>query len=221
MADQTPVQTQDLMPVFSRISWGALLAGLFITLAVFVLLSTLGTAIGISSADQFSGQSVAIGAGIWAIATMLIAFFCGGCVVSRCTAGETRGESVMYGTVLWGAAFALIMMVTGSVLKTGSTLIIGSANTAANASRDVDVPNDWEAAAQRAEISQADIDRMRAELPSKTQVQGRSAEVAWWTFAGVVLSMSAAIAGAVASSGPQPMIGGVLFRRSDLPPGRV
>ena len=218
MTDRTPVQTQDILPVFSRISWGALLAGLFVTLAVFVLLSTLGTAIGISSADQFTGQTVAIGAGVWAIATMLIAFFCGGCVVSRCTAGETRAEAVMYGVVFWGASFALIMTVTGSVLTTGATLMVGSANTAANASRNVDVPNNWEKAAQRANVSQEEIDRMRAEMPSTAKVQGRSAEVAWWTFAAVVLSMTAAVGGAVASSGPSPMIGGIFFRRDDLRP---
>lgn len=106
MANDETVRTRDVLPVYSRISWGAILAGLFVTLAVFVLLSTLGLAIGISAADETNRDNVTVGAGIWAVITALIAFFCGGCVVSRFTAGETKAEAVMYGTVLWGASFA-------------------------------------------------------------------------------------------------------------------
>src|SRR5689334_1973304 len=109
MATTEAVHTRDAIPVFSRISWGALLAGLFVTLAVFVLLSTLGVAIGISSADAAGRETIAVGAGVWAVVTALVAFACGGCVVSRFTAGESKMEAVVYGVVLWGAAFAMIL----------------------------------------------------------------------------------------------------------------
>lgn len=217
MADTTHVQTRDVLPVFSRISWGALLAGLFVTLAVFVLLSTLGAAIGISTADQFNDENIAIGAGVWAIATMLIAFFCGGCVTSRFTAGETRGEAVMYGTVLWGAAFAMILWATGSALQSGTSMILGSANIAANSTGNLNnMPSNWETAAQRANISQAEIDRLRAELPTRAEVQNVSAQAAWWTFGGVVLSLAAAIGGAVVSAGPTPLFGGMIVGHREV-----
>lgn len=214
MATDDTVRTQDVLPVHSRISWGALLAGLFVTLAVFVLLSTLGMAIGISSADQFSRDTISIGAGVWAVTTALIAFFCGGCVTSRLTAGESRMEAVMYGTVLWGAAFAMILWVTGSVLRTGATLAVGSANVAAPAN----LPADWEQAARRANLTEAQINQMRADLPPATRVQDVSAEAAWWSFAGILLSLGAAVGGAVASAGPRPMFGGAIFRRTTPEP---
>jgi hypothetical protein len=69
MAQDDNVRTRDVLPVYSRVSWGALLAGLFVTLAVFVLLSALGVAIGISSADAASREAVSIGAGVWALVT--------------------------------------------------------------------------------------------------------------------------------------------------------
>lgn len=214
MNDADTIRTRDVLPVYSRISWGALLAGLFVTLAVFVLLSTLGVAIGLSSADAATRETMSTAAGIWAVATALIAFFCGGCVVSRFTAGETRAEAMMYGTVLWGAAFAMILWTTGSVLRTGTTLAVGSANAVASAN----TPADWEQAARRAGLTEAQVKQMRAELPSADRVQNVSAEAAWWSFAGVLASLAAAIGGAVLTAGPSPAFGGIIVRRTTPEP---
>jgi hypothetical protein len=211
MGDSEPVRTRDVLPVYSRVSWGALLAGLFVTLAVFVLLSTLGVAVGISSSDAAGRDSIAVGAGVWAVLTVLLAFFSGGCVVSRCTAGETKTEAVMYGTVLWGAAFALILWATGSVLRTGTALAVSSANVAANAPA---TPADWERVARRAGVTDAQINQMRAEMQSEARVQDVSTQVAWWSFAGVVVSLLAAVGGALLSAGPSPAFGGFIYRRT-------
>jgi hypothetical protein len=216
MTTTEAVQTRDAIPVFSRVSWGALLAGLFVTLAVFVLLSTLGVAIGISSADAASRETVAVGAGIWAVVTALIAFACGGCVVSRFTAGESKTEAMVYGVVLWGAAFAMILWATGSILRTGSTLAVGSANVAATGVETV--PANWEQAARRAGMTEAQITQMRAEMPTAARAQDVSAQAAWWSFVGSALSLAAAIGGAVAGAGPNPAFGGVLIRRTTPEP---
>jgi hypothetical protein len=211
MANDEPVRTRDVLPVYSRVSWGALFAGLFVTVAVFVVLSALGIAIGISSADAADRGDITVGAGIWAVITALVAFFCGGCVVSRFTAGETKTEAAMYGTVMWGAAFTLLLWATGTVLQTGTTLALGTAEVAANVER---VPASWEQAARRAELTPAEIDRLRAELPAAAQVQDVSAEAAWWSFLGILLSLGASIGGALVGTGPSPVFGGVLFRRT-------
>ena len=71
MAHEETIRTRDVLPVYSRVSWGALLAGLFVTLAVFVVLSALGVAIGISASDAAGRDSIAVGAGVWAVATAL------------------------------------------------------------------------------------------------------------------------------------------------------
>lgn len=210
------IRTRDAIPVFSRISWGALLAGLFVTLAVFVLLSTFGVAVGLSTADAAGRDTVTIGTGVWAVVTALAAFFCGGCVVSRFTTGESKMEAVVYGTVLWGASFALILWATGSVLRTGSTLAVGSAQVAATGIEAG--PSNWEQAARRAGATEAQINQMRADLPTAARVQDVSAQAAWWSFAGILVSMLAAIGGAVAGAGPNPAFGGVLVRRTTPEP---
>lgn len=214
MANEETVRTRDVLPVYSRVSWGALLAGLFVTLAVFVVLSALGVAIGLTASDA-ARDTIAVGAGAWAVGTALLAFFCGGCVVSRCTAGETRAEAMMYGTILWGAAFAMILWATGSVLRTGTTLAVGSANVSANAES---VPPNWEQAGRRAGLTEAQLNQMRAEMPTAAQVRDVSAQAAWWSFAGILLSLGAAIGGALLSAGPNPAFGGVIFRRTTPEP---
>jgi len=215
MATMEAVHIQDTTPVFSRISWGSLLAGLFVTLAVFVLLSTLGVAIGVSSADGAAQDTIATGAGIWAVATALVAFACGGCVVSQFTAGESRSEAMVYGVVMWGAAFAMILWATGSVLRTGATMAVGSANVAATAAPQ---SGSWEQAARRANLTDAQMNQIRAEMPTAARVQDISASAAWWSFAGVALSMAAAIGGAVLGAGPNPAMGGVAFHRTSPQP---
>ncbi len=215
MTNDETIRTRDLVPVYSRISWGALLGGLFVTLAVFVLMSTFGVAMGVSTADDFSSDTISIAAGSWAVATALVAFFCGGCVTSRLTAGESTSEAVMYGTVLWGAAFAMILWTTGSALRTGATLAVGSANVAANAQN---VPANWEQSAQRAGVNEAQIKQMRAQMPNSARVQNISAQAAWWSFAGVALSLASCIGGTLAASGPSPLFGGFLIRRSGPQP---
>lgn len=212
MADTQEVRREDLTPVFSRVSWGALFAGLFVTLTVFFLLAHLGAAIGLSVADTARGETMTVGAGIWAIFSALAAFFCGGCVTSRLTAGESRGEAMIYGVILWGLTFATLLWLTGNVVRTGFTAMIGSANVAANASTAA-APANLDAAAARAGLTPDQVRRLRAELPTAEQARSASAEAAWWSLGGVIASLLAAVGGAVASSGPQPVLGGFIFRR--------
>lgn len=216
MADTQEPRYEDLAPVYSRVSWGALFAGLFVTLTIFFLLSHLGAAIGLSAADTARGETIATGAGIWAIVSALVAFFCGGCVTSRLTAGESRTEAAVYGTILWGLTFAALVWMTGSVVRTGFTTVVGTANVAANAAAP---PANWEQAARQAGLTDAQLQQMRAELPTAEQAQGASAEAAWWSLLGVALSLAAAIGGAVVGAGPTPIAGAVMFRRTTVVAG--
>src|SRR4051794_17483289 len=92
----TEVQVKDVAGVRSRVSWGAILGGAMTAMAVFVLLSVLGTAIGATVLYRQGDADLQTGAAIWAVMTLILALFCGGCVASQCTAGETKEESVIY-----------------------------------------------------------------------------------------------------------------------------
>jgi len=67
--------------VRSRVSWGAILAGAVIALAVYFLLSALGVALGLSLSDRVDPNNLGTGAGIYALVSYLVALFLGGFLV--------------------------------------------------------------------------------------------------------------------------------------------
>ncbi len=103
------------------VSWGAVFAGLVLSLIVYLVLSVLGTAIGASAIDPlgdrnpFSGFGV--GASIWAGVTTLVAIAVGGF-----TAGYlARRSGGLHGLLAWGLTTLftvyLLLSATGSALN--------------------------------------------------------------------------------------------------------
>jgi hypothetical protein len=83
MTSDTPVHAEDVIPVRSRISWSAVVAGAAVALAVYLLLTLLGTAIGLSVHDRVADRSFNIGAVVYAILVTAGALFLGGFVASQ------------------------------------------------------------------------------------------------------------------------------------------
>ena len=118
-----------------RISWGAVLAGVIITLAIQLLLSLLGIGIGASTIDPLHGESPAaeslgIGAGIWWLVSALIAVFAGGWVAGRLAGVPVRTDGMLHGLVAWGLATLLMLYLlttTISGLIGGAFGMVGSA----------------------------------------------------------------------------------------------
>lgn len=201
------VRTQDVLPVMSRVGWGAIFAGAFVALAVYVLLSVLGLAIGLSATPELSGETIGTGAAIWYIGSLFLALFAGGCVTTQCTAGENKMEAVVYGVVLWGVMFAMTMWVTGNVLRTGASMAIGAGNVAASSIR-----VNWDQLARDANLSQEQMNQVRDAMPSAAQARAMGSEAAWWTLGGIVVSMLASIAGALVGAGPTLVFRGMALR---------
>ena len=140
MNDPTAIHPEDVLPVRSRISWGAIFAGAFTSLSALVLLTMLGTALGLTWGEHTDrGDYVATGAAIWTAFSGLIALFLGGVVTSMFTAGESRAEAVLYGVVLWGVLFVSVaaISVAGTRLALGG--VLETANAVTNAAG-----SDWE-----------------------------------------------------------------------------
>jgi high-affinity Fe2+/Pb2+ permease len=53
------IQASDVLPVRSRISWGAVLAGAFIALTAYIVLATLGAAMGLSLSNKMTSHAMA------------------------------------------------------------------------------------------------------------------------------------------------------------------
>src|SRR6476620_8947608 len=128
MTNETPVQAEDVIPVRSRISWAAIVAGSLLALAVFFLLNLLGSAIGLSIHDNVNGRSLAIGAVVWAVLVTAAALFLGGFIASQMTTGENKIEGVLYGLLVWALTFGLLMFMLARATQAGFGAMVGMAN---------------------------------------------------------------------------------------------
>src|SRR5437763_209439 len=93
-----------------RLSWGAIIGGTVVTLAVWVLLYALGMAAGLTAIDPNNAGSLrgaGIGTGVWSVIVPLIALFIGGIVTAHSAGIIGRGQGAVHGFVLWGLTACL------------------------------------------------------------------------------------------------------------------
>jgi len=206
------IDTEDVISVGSRISWGAVLAGASVALAVMVALGWLSTAIGLSVADSVRDRTLSWGAMICAIITVIASLFVGGFVVSRMTAGEDKTEALTYGVVLWGFLFAV-----------GTALAATGTNVGLNALNAFATRSDTRAALPNLDnlgLSREQVREIRQQynepLPADTVKAA-----GWWAFAGIILSLAAAIGGAVVGAGPTLVLRQIRARRGLTAPART
>jgi hypothetical protein len=111
-----------------RISWGAVLAGAAIVLAVQFLLSLLGLGIGLSTVDLRTGDapqptSLRIGAGLWWLISNLIALFIGGYLAARLSGMPSRVDGIIHGVLTW----SVTLLITIYLLTTTVGSMVGEA----------------------------------------------------------------------------------------------
>jgi hypothetical protein len=111
-------------------SWGAVLAGASIALAVQVGLSLLGIGIGMSTVEPASegmprADAITVGAAVWWIVSTMIAAAIGGWVAAFASGYRSTGEGVAHAMVSW----AIGLLVTGLMPTTALGALAGGAFT--------------------------------------------------------------------------------------------
>ncbi|OWK69869.1 hypothetical protein [Pedobacter sp. AJM] len=116
------VRDKSAIGFISRLSWSAIISGVFIAIAIQLLLSLLGLSIGMGSIDPleeakpFSGLGT--GALIWWIVTMLISLFTGGWVAGWFSNHVQKTDLVLHGILTWCLlTFLNLYLITSSVGK--------------------------------------------------------------------------------------------------------
>lgn len=94
-----------------HVSWRAIFAGIAVALAVEVLLTLLGFAIGLSALEPTRGalKGIGIGLGLWLILTAIASVFAGAYFGARVAGDPWRGDGVAHGVMVW-AGFLLISL---------------------------------------------------------------------------------------------------------------
>jgi hypothetical protein len=123
-----------------RISWAAVFAGVILAMVVQLLLSMLGTGIGMSTVDPLQGETpggrvLGLGAGIWWAVSSLIALFISGWVAAHLAGIPRTVDGVLHGLLTWGLStlmtFYLLSTAVGSMIGGAFKLAGGVASTAA------------------------------------------------------------------------------------------
>ena len=115
---QTTVQAEDLMSVGSRISWGAIFAGSVLALALYLLLSILGGAVGLTLRNRVTEENLRTSVIAWTIGIACVSLFAGGVLTSSFTVGENKVEAVIYGILMWALTFAIVIALGGLGVQT-------------------------------------------------------------------------------------------------------
>jgi hypothetical protein len=129
-ADHRSIATRS----FKRVSWAAIFAGGIVALVVQLLLTLLGTGIGLSTVDPLAqgatpdGSSLGIGAAVWWAVSSVIALFAGGWTAGHLAGVPTMRDSVIHGVLTWGiATLVAVYLVSSSVgaLVRGASSVVG------------------------------------------------------------------------------------------------
>ncbi|BCQ29066.1 hypothetical protein NK8_72560 (plasmid) [Caballeronia sp. NK8] len=214
--------TQDGLP---RISWGAVIAGVILSLIAYLILTVLGTAIGASVLSPLTqpdpSRGFAFGSGAYMIVMTVIAVFVGSYFAGRCAPvlGWLHGLlawavmiiAMAYGaTSLMGSAVSAV----GSVASTGATAVAAASPSAASGtmmgSLKAQVQGAVASATAMASSPQAEADTRQA---ADTAARG-VARASWFSFAALLVGMIIAIVSGGAGFRHQPPVedaGGAAF----------
>jgi len=96
-------------------SWGAIIAGVIMTLGIWLLFGVLGAAVGLSVLGTGSPGEAGMGLGamIWCVASGLVALFFGGFIAGRFSGLWRRADGLWHGAIMWSlAAIAAVLMIS-------------------------------------------------------------------------------------------------------------
>lgn len=170
-----------------RIRWGPILGGLFVAIATQLILSALGTAIGLITASS------GILTGIWTVVSLLIALFVGSWVAAAGCSPMNKKTALLHGLILWATTLALSAWLLASGVSGAFGVVASNAGEVLNQAQQpggVSVPN------QVPNIPTAQLQ----------QVEQAVDKASWYFIIGSLLGLAASLIGAsVGAKKPRPI----------------
>jgi hypothetical protein len=186
MSDLSPSEFHEDVYEHPLISWGAVIAGVVVAVALGALLNMLGLAIGATAAnpwtmDSGDAKALTLGGGLWLAFSSAVALQVGAFIAARAARYPDHHKGLFQGLAVWGVAFVLAFAGIGS--SVGGVLHGGdaAATAYATAADDISGPD--------GKVSDADA-KAAAE-----QTADVTATLAWWGVATMILGAVGAIAG--------------------------
>jgi hypothetical protein len=197
-----------------RLSWGAIFGGTVAALGIWLLLSALGLALGLSAVEPAapgSARGAGIFTGIWSLITPLIALFVGGIVAARGAGVVTKAGGAMHGLVMWGLTAvggvfmlaSLLGTLVGGIASAGKAAVSAAGTAAAGAAQNPGSLQDEVQDAARSLQQKADQALDQAQMNSDDIKAGalkaadKTGKVFWGVFGALALGLISSILGAI------------------------
>ena len=183
-----------------RVSWGGVWGGVLVAVGLLLLLAALGVAVGITATDpaQTDPSKLGTGAGIWAGVSLLVALFVGGMVSTRIGAIFDGTTGFFEGALVWVVSVLLMGYLAASGVGTlagGAFSMIGGAQQAVGS---VLGTTDPQAIKQQAQQKAEEMKQNLPQLQQKArEAKPAATKAAWITFVALLLSLAAAVFGAM------------------------
>ncbi len=127
--------------LLNEVSWGAIFAGAVTALVTQVIVNLVGVGVGLASvgtiaADNPSASTVSMGAGIWFVASGIVASLAGGLVAGKMSGKPLPGAAALHGLVSWAVTTLVVLYlltsaasgIVGGTLGTVSSALGGAGN---------------------------------------------------------------------------------------------
>jgi len=223
------LSTRDGLP---RLSWGTFIAGVILSMIVYLIMSVLGTAIGASLLTPMSKprplEGFGFGSGVWMILTTVLAVFVGSYFAGRCA--PVLGW--LHGLLAWAVMTLLVVygmtsIVTGAVNTVGSVAATGAQVGAAAANRTGAANPSIDSARQQVQAAVASAASFASSPDAEPQARQAAdqaargvARASWYSFAALIVGAIIAIVSGSAGFRHQPPFeepGGSSTRGDTLP----
>lgn len=150
--------------VSRRISWGAVFAGGLVAVAVQLLLTLLGLAIGfgvVNPAQEAGAGLSGLGTGTawWWLITSLVSLFVGGWVAGRLSGVRPRIEGALHGLTTWSLATVLTVLLAGTAVGNVVGGLLGAVGEGAQALQEAIGAPPGERPAEAREEEGEEVDR--------------------------------------------------------------
>ncbi len=117
--------------ILGRASWGAIIAGVFIAIAIQLVFTLVGVSIGTATIDPQQDSSYLGGfgfaAGVWTLIGVAVGMFCGGWAAGRMAGVPRATDAMMHGAVVWAltaiVSFYLMTTAIGSLVSAASGVV--------------------------------------------------------------------------------------------------
>ena len=119
-----------------RMSWGAIFGGAIAALGLWMMLSSFGIAVGLTSVDPNNAGTLKFAGaftGIWTLVVALVALLVGGLVAARVGGAATRVGGALHGLVMWGLTALAGAWLVGSILSSAVNTAVSAGGAAAQA----------------------------------------------------------------------------------------